>query len=111
MRKESRKKEIKLRKNFLPTFLITLTLWGTIAGIIYFVEPDTLGIVPLFFVLTFLAFLFTFSLAFAHSRRGVLAAIALSAFLLLRYLGVGNVLNFILIAGLAITIELYFSKK
>ncbi|KKU22573.1 MAG: hypothetical protein UX88_C0019G0003 [Candidatus Woesebacteria bacterium GW2011_GWC2_47_16] len=111
MRREARLKEVKLRKNLLPTLAVTLILWGLLAGLIFFVEPDSVPAIPIFFLLVFLAFLFSFSLLFAHTRRGLVAAGAAALFLILRYLGVGNVLNLFLIAGLAVTAELYFSKN
>ncbi len=111
MKKENRKRKIKLRKNVLPAFLVTVVLWGLIFLIIYFVEPETVGAIPLFLLILFLALVFTFSFAFAHARRGFLASMALITFLILRYLGIGNFLNFVLILGLVATIELYFSNK
>lgn len=111
MRKEARLKEVRLRKNFFSTLVLTIILWISITLIVYFIEPETFGILPLFFFLIFLALLFTFSLLFAHTRRGALLALGLTLFLMLRYLGVGNILNFLLIIGIAITIELYFLKK
>ena len=80
----ARKKEIKLRKNFFPAMLLTILLWLGVVFIIYFVNPSDLGAVQLFFM---------------------------TIFLVLRYLGVGNILNLLLILGLTITTEIYFSKK
>lgn len=111
MRREARLKEVKLRKNFLPTLLVAILLWLGVVSIIYFVEPDTFGIFTVFFFLVFLALLFTLSLLFAHTRRGALIAVGLTLFLILRYLGIGNILNFLLILGIAVTVELYFLKK
>lgn len=108
MKRDVRKKEVRLRKNFFPTLIITLLLWTAISGLVYFVEPDTLGAIPTFFILLFLALLLTFSTLFANSRRGIIATIGLTLFLILRYLGVGNILNFLLILGLGIVIEIYF---
>jgi len=88
-----------------------LLLWAGLAGLIYFVEPDSPLAVIAFFALFFFALLFTFSTVFANSRRGLITSLALFVFLILRYLGVGNILNFLLIAGVAVTIELYFWKK
>ncbi|OGM18664.1 hypothetical protein A2686_04325 [Candidatus Woesebacteria bacterium RIFCSPHIGHO2_01_FULL_38_10] len=107
----ARKKEIKLRKNFFPAMLLTILLWLGVVFIIYFVNPSDLGAVQLFFIISFLASLFTFSTLLANTRRGLLIAIGLTIFLVLRYLGVGNILNLLLILGLTITTEIYFSKK
>ncbi len=99
------------RKNFLPTLLITVLLWVILTGIIYFVDPGTILAIPLFFILLFLTILFTFSLLFGGQRRGLISAISLTFFLFLAYLGVGNILNFLLIAAIAICIELYLGAK
>ena len=86
-------------------------MWGLVGGIIYFIEPETFGVIPLFFVLVFFALLFTNSLIFGNKRRGLIISISLTLFLLLRYFGVGNILNFLLLAGLALTVELYLAKR
>lgn len=98
------------RKDFLPTLVVTILLWTVLGVIVYFVDPQTFGIVPIFFLLFFSALLFSFSTLFANTRRGVIAASTLVVFALLRFFGVGNALNFILLAGLAIAAELYFTK-
>lgn len=95
----------------MPTLLFTILLWLSLTALIYFVDPFSFGALPGFFILVFFGLLFTFSLLFANSRRGLLISLSLSLFLLLRYLGVGHLLNFLLLAGLAITIELYFSHN
>lgn len=108
----TRVKEQKLkRKNFFPSLLVTVFLWIVTAGVVYFLDPGTFGAVPFFFVIIFFDFLFTFSLIFAGSRRGMVATIASTLFLILLYLGVGNILNLILIVAIAGSIELYFSLK
>jgi hypothetical protein len=111
MRKTHRKQQVLKRKNFLPTLLITALLWIIIAGLIYFVDPFTFGAIPLFFLISFLTLLFTSSLIFADRRRGFITALSLTFFGLLLYLGVGNIINFLLIVAIAVTIELYFNAK
>jgi hypothetical protein len=106
-----RRKKIRRRKNFFPTLIIIVVSWFTIAAIIYFVNPAMLGIVPLFFLIIFIALLFTFSTLLANSERGLIIASTATLFLLLRYLGVGNIINFLLIVGLGITTDLYLSKN
>ena len=111
MRKDVRQKEVKLRKNFFPTLLITLTLWGILAGMVYFVNPFSFAAIPFFFLLTFLALLFTVSTVLANSKQGVIISLAITTFLILRYFGVGNILNLLLIVGVVIAIEIYIYKK
>ncbi|OGM75653.1 hypothetical protein A2394_02075 [Candidatus Woesebacteria bacterium RIFOXYB1_FULL_42_36] len=111
MKKNLRRQQVLKRRNFLPTLSITVILWLALGGLIYFVDPDSFAVIPLFFILAFFCLLFAFSLIFANSRRGVVATIALSFFLLLMYFGVGNILNLILIVAIALSIELYFSLR
>lgn len=99
------------RKNFFPTLLVTILLWLALAGLIYFVDPGIFGVVPLFFIIFFTTLLFTFSLIFASTRRGLIISTSLSLFSILAYLGVGNILNLLLIVAIAICIELYFTLK
>lgn len=99
------------RKNFFPTLILTAVLWLLTGLLIYFVDPGTFGAIPLFFILIFTSILFTTSLLFASSRRGLVTAISITFFLILAYLGVGNILNFALIAAIAVCIELYFYWK
>jgi hypothetical protein len=82
-----------------------------LGGLVYFIDPDSFGVIFLFFILIFFCLLFTFSLIFANSRRGIVATIATTFFLLLMYFGVGNIINLILIVAIAVCIELYFSLK
>src|SRR3989344_8660532 len=111
MHKKLRKQQVLKRKNFLPTLLITVLLWSLGGGLIYFVDPDTFLAIPLFFVIIFLAILFTSSLVFANSRRGFITSISLCFYVVLMYLGVGNILNLILLVAIAVTIELYFGSR
>ena len=102
--KERRRKIVRERKNFLPSLLLTITLWLALAGLIYLVDPDVLGIVIIFFLILFLALTFSFALMLANTKRGIIIATAATLFLVLRYFGVGNLLNGLLIIGVAIAI-------
>jgi len=110
MKKDIRHKQILKRKNFFPTLLITITLWLLLAGLVYFTGPEDFFAVPAFFFVSFLVLLFSFSIIFSNTRRGLVAALGLILFLILRYFGVGNVLNLILIIAILICFELYFSR-
>jgi hypothetical protein len=107
----NRQKEVKLRKNFLATFIITFLLWLGVAGIVYFINPYENGATILFFLVLFFALFFTFSIIFVNSRRGFVTSTGITLFITLRYFGLGNILNFFLIAGICTAIELYFSKR
>jgi len=107
---EKLKEKRKRRKNFFPTLIAIFISWGLAAFIVYFIEPETLGAIPVFFLIIFFALLFIFSTIFANTRRGVITATGLVIFLILRYFGVGNILNFLLIFGITVSIEYYFTK-
>ena len=107
---DGRKKNIRRRKNFFPTLIITFVSWFAIVAMLYFVNPTTPGVVPLFFLIIFVALLFTFSSLLANSKRGLIIASTTTLFLILRYLGVGNIINLLLLIGLGITSDLYISK-
>jgi len=111
MKSDNRKKEVRLRRNFFPTLMLILILWSLTAGLVYFVEPDGFFAIPVFFILVFLALVFTLSTIFANSRQGFIAAFGLISFLALCYLGVGNFLNFLLVLGLATVAEIYFGRS
>lgn len=108
---QHRIEELRRRKNFLPTLIITIILWLILAGIVYFIDPQQMIAIPLFFLITFLAILFTASLLFANRRRGLLTSLVIMLFLILRYFGVGNMLNAILLVGIAVAFEIYASRK
>ncbi|MCH7640609.1 hypothetical protein IID22_00200 [Patescibacteria group bacterium] len=110
-KKEVRKKKVKRRRNFFPTLIVIFLFWGLSAALVYFVDPFTFGAVPLFFLAIFFALFFTFSTLFFNTRRGLITTVALTLFLLLRYLGIGNILNLLLLAGVGISIDLYITKK
>lgn len=109
--KTRRKEQTLKRKNFLPTLLLIILLWLLMGALIYFVDPASFGALPAFFILVFASLLFTFSLIFANSRQGLILSSAIALFLILSYLGVGNILNVLLLSGVAISIELYLARK
>jgi hypothetical protein len=77
---------------------------------VYFFDPFTFGAIPAFFDLLFTALLFTLSTILLNTRRGLTIAVLVTLFLLLRYLGVGNIINLLLLAGIGIASEFYFGK-
>ncbi|MGD0523362.1 MAG: hypothetical protein ABSA43_02275 [Candidatus Microgenomates bacterium] len=111
MRKNLRHRELKKRRSFWPTLILTFFWGGLLAGLIYFIDPTTSWAIPIFFLLVFLALLFGFCLLFVNTRRGFLTSLALTIFLLLRYFGIGNILNLLLISGITASIEIYCSRK
>jgi hypothetical protein len=106
---KQRDNDIKRRKNFLPSLILTILFWMATTYMILFVDPLSRGSVQLFFISLSFSLLFTGSLIFANKRRGILLTLSIIFFLILRYFGVGNIINVLLIAGLTITAEIYFS--
>src|SRR5688572_5056790 len=100
-KKEIRKNTVMKRKNFLGTLMVSGLLWLSILILIYFFSPE--GILPkiIFFVLTSLALMVTFSTLFENKRRGLLITSAIIFFLMLRMLGVGNLFNLFLVIAIA----------
>lgn len=111
MRKNLRHRELKKRKSFWPTLILTLFLGVVLAGLVYFTDPNSSWAVPIFFLLVFLTLFLGFCLIFVNTRRGLLTSLALTLFLLLRYFGIGNILNLLLISGITASIEIYCSRK
>jgi len=109
--KEKRKKQIRLRRNFFPLLLETIFLWGLVFLIVFFIDPYGFAAIPLFLTFFSLSVFLTFSIVFANSRRGLIASFALTIFLLLRYFGIGNILNLLLIMGVGIAVELYVASR
>jgi hypothetical protein len=100
--------QILKRKNFAPTFVITVAMWiGTILIVVY-TDPMAFGIIHLFFIFFFLSVFLTASILLVHTRRGFLIALGTTMYLFLRFIGTGSIVNFFLIALIFGLIELYF---
>ncbi len=109
--KSKRRGTLKRRRNFFPTLiLIILLLAGTIF-VIFFVDPESKRALQAFFLSLALTLIFTLSFLFTNTRRGVFATLGILSFLLLRYFGIGNILNFLLVSAIVTTAELYFSRN
>jgi len=85
--------------------MLSLISWTAVAALVLLADPNLFGIVPVFFILIFIALLTTFSLVFTKRRRALLASLAVVFYLILRYLGIGHLLNLLLITGVAIAID------
>ncbi|KKP47608.1 MAG: hypothetical protein UR39_C0003G0011 [Candidatus Woesebacteria bacterium GW2011_GWA1_33_30] len=95
------------RKNFLPSLVITTLLWVTLGFLVYFTDPQNQLFVVLFFINLFTTLFFTTALVLGNSRRGLIVSTILTVFSLFRLFGIGNILNFLLLAGLGVIIEFY----
>lgn len=108
---KAREENKKRNKNFFPSLVITIALWGGLALIILFVDPAQSGALEIFFALFFLALLFTFSLLLINTRRGLIVSLCATVFAILLYLGIGSLLNLLLIIGASVMFEIYFTKR
>ncbi|MDP3888856.1 MAG: hypothetical protein Q8Q24_02315 [bacterium] len=99
------------RKNFLPAFLASLLVWLIFLYFVLTYAPETTLLVGVFYLLLFFALFFTLALFLANSRRGLLVSLAIVGFLFLNQIKQANTLNYILLAGLLLSIELFFTKK
>jgi len=98
------------RKNFLPTLILAILFWGIWTWFIFSFPPANNFLLFTFYFLLFLATFLTAALIFANSRKGLLIALFLILFLLFRYHHLANVLNILILAGIFISLEVYFSK-
>ena len=104
-RKRRRLKQIKKRKNFFPALLITILLWFIFCCIVMFLNPSTFGAKPLFFASLGTALIFTLSLLFGNTKRGALTTIGILIYLFLRVIGIGNIVNLLLIFAVIIALD------
>ncbi len=99
------------RKNYLPTLILSLILWGLLAAMIVWVDPQLVKdiLIPGAYLPFFLVFLpasiLSLALIFGNTARGLLVAAGLNVFLLLRVFEFGSWLNLVLIAGIVIAID------
>lgn len=109
--KEARQEQSRKRKSFLPTLIATVLFWLLLVLLVNLFSPDNWIAVLIFFIILLIALLFTCSVVLGSGRRGLISAIGLTIFVILRYFGVGNVLNFLLIFGICASIEIYLLKR
>lgn len=99
----------KEKKNYLVSFLITLFWWVAIATMVIFVDPvvmEPLNYLPFLGVL-FLAVLFSASLLLADTIGGLVVAVGVVFWGLLRVWNISNWFNSLLILGIVMVIEIY----
>lgn len=106
-----RKKAALKRRGFLPTFLVAGLSWITLISLVLFYAPETNLLVCLFYLLVFISCFLTSSLILANSRRGSLLALGAVFFLFLKQIKQDHFLNFALVGGILLSIELYFKRK
>jgi len=115
---------LKHRRNFLPAFIVNILLWILWFYIVFKIPPDfhsQLQItnyklqIPIGYFYFFLTLSLTLSLTlaflFSNTRRGFFLSFLICGFLILRLIKQAHLLNLILLAGILLCLEIYFSKK
>jgi len=111
---------LKQRRNFLPTFILNILFWLFWLYVIFKIPPQyslliihysiPVGIL-IFFLTLFLSLTLTLAFLFSNTRRGFLGSFFIVGFLLLRLIKQAHLLNLILLIGILICSEIYFSSK
>ena len=103
----------KRRKNYFPTVILIVVLWSLLGVLITQIEPELIKNVlipglylPLFLLLLPATFL-SLAILLANTKRGLLIALGLNAFLILRIFQFGNLLNLFLIIGIIVAMDRY----
>ncbi|MEK7526073.1 MAG: hypothetical protein AAB546_01180 [Patescibacteria group bacterium] len=91
----------------LPAIFIALLGWVFAVILVLFIDPQMQIAVPVFFVIVFINIFTTCLVLLKNKKRSFLYSLALILFLFLRYFGMGSLLNFILIIGIVISIEIF----
>ncbi|OGM13960.1 hypothetical protein A3D84_02515 [Candidatus Woesebacteria bacterium RIFCSPHIGHO2_02_FULL_42_20] len=104
------KRQIDASKKAKLSTVITILLWLSFLSLLFFTRPDNNLLVSLFITNFFLAMLFTLSILLLNTGKGIVISSAITLFLILRIIGIGNILNLILITGIVVAFEFYFRK-
>jgi len=115
---------LKRRRNFLLTFILNLFLWLLWFDVVFNISPDQhfsffifhfsfdipFSLILFFFTLT-LSLTLTLAFIFSNTRKGFLTSLFITGFLLLRLIKQAYPLNILLLIGIIVCLELYFSRK
>lgn len=101
------------KKKYGWLVLFTLTTWSTIGLIVWKVDPTLVkdflipGIYLPMLLLIFLGVFFVLSILFLSAKVALRWTLGIVLFLLLRILGLGNMLNGAMILGILVVYEIY----
>jgi hypothetical protein len=98
------------RKNFFPAFLLTILSWLLLSYLVLFTAPDSLILISIFYFLVLTSFFLTFSLILANSRQGLMLSLFLIILALLKQIKILNIINFAILLGIFISLEIYFAN-
>ncbi len=110
--KVKRRREKKIAyKSRLPLTLVTAAIWGILISVVLFLDPSRSWALEIFLISLYLCLLLTISLFTKKVWQGLLWASATTLFLVLRYVGIGNLFNFFLIIGVVLVVEFRLLKR
>lgn len=92
------------------TIIASILLWPSLLFMIYFTDPTITGIIVFFFLLFFISTFVTISIFFKRTSRKIIISSGVTLFILLRYLKIGNIINFFLLLAVMIIILTYESN-
>ncbi len=98
-------------KSNIAAIVIATICWISVCTLLLFIDPQTTGVIPVFFILLSVALFLTMIVILKNKKRSALYSSAIMLFLSLCYFGVGNILNLILIVGIVISIEIFSYTK
>jgi len=102
---------VKRRKNYWPSLLLGLIMWGCLGLLVYFVEPEMVkdilipGLYLPFFLIFFPAVFLTLALFFGNSKKGLIYALGITTGLILQIYGLDNWLSLALLAAIIIAVD------
>jgi len=105
------------KRQYLPLAILTVLMWVVLGAIVILVDPLILKDFPftnsylIFFIVWFLTWFFSISLILLSSKRGFLYSTMLTIVLMLRLIRLGHVANLVLLVGLTVAIDFYFSSR
>lgn len=102
---------MKVRKNFLPTAIITFLFWLGLGLLIWLTPPEGMLPVAVFFFLAFWALWLPLSVIFANTRRGLFVTVGILGTLFMKPAGMFSYLSLGAWWVIILTIELWLSSK
>jgi hypothetical protein len=114
---EENTKRPEKKKHYGVLLGLTLGSWLVIAGMIWKVDPESIKniLIPNIYLpmllMIFFGVFFLLSILMLSAKMALRWTLGVVVFLLLRILGLGNILNGVLILGLLISFEFYLHER
>lgn len=114
MRKRRKRQKIKIKKKrnwFVLKIFGLFLVWGILLIFTNMFGPEEVGAILVFIVILVFSLVYSFSLILRSMRRIMLFSVGVCVFTYLRLIGLGNILNLLLLGGAIVAIEVYFSRN